>query len=114
MYLQHFGLKYDPLGKTIHELLENEQYLQLKPYLDWLLETRGVGMITGEAGVGKTTGIRQWVETLNPLTHQVFYQADNHFKAFDIYCQFAEALGLETPHRYSRLWRNLKTELQHL
>lgn len=114
MYLQHFGLKHDPLGKQVSEVLDNNQYQSLNQSLDWLVQTRGVGMITGDAGVGKTTGVHQWAKSLNPLTHRVIYQADNHFKAFDIYCQLAENLGLELHHRYSRLWRAIKQELLHL
>lgn len=112
-YLQHFGLKYDPLGKNIQEI-DNEPYQQLIPHLNWLLETRGVGLIIGEAGVGKTTGVRQWVTTLNPHTYRFYYTADNHFKAFDIYSQLADALEIEPQHRYSRLWRTIKQEVLHL
>lgn len=113
-YLQHFGLKHDPLGKVSTQYLENEQYHSLKPHLDWLLQTKGLGLITGEAGVGKTTGLRQWTKQLNPLTYKVVYQSDNHFQPFDVYCQFAEMLGLERQHRYSQLWRMLKNELLSL
>ena len=113
-YLQHFGLKHDPLGKISAEHLDNEQYRLLKPRLDWLLQTKGLGLITGEAGVGKTTGLRQWTKQLNPLAYKVIYQSDNHFQPFDIYCQFAEMLGLERQHRYSQLWRMLKKELLSL
>ncbi len=114
MYLQHFGLKHDPLGKNIRELASNHQYLKLKPELENLLSSRSIGLITGESGVGKTASIREWVNTLNPLTHKVIYQVDNHFRAFDIYSQLAESLGLEPCHRYSILWRNLKKEILHL
>jgi MSHA biogenesis protein MshM len=113
LYLQHFGLKHDPLGKNIQEI-DNHSYQQLTPHLNWLLETKGVGLIIGEAGVGKTTGIRQWLKTLNPHTYRFYYTADNHFKAFDIYSQLAEALGIEVHHRYSRLWRSIKQEVLHL
>ncbi len=113
-YLQHFGLKHDPLGKTSTEHLDNEQYRLLKPRLDWLLQTKGIGLITGAAGVGKTTGLRHWTKQLNPLAYKVIYQSDNHFQPFDVYCQFAEMIGLERQHRYSQLWRMLKKELLSL
>jgi MSHA biogenesis protein MshM len=113
-YLNYFGLKHDPFGKQSREWLDYPQYHQLLPHLRWLLETKGVGIITGEAGIGKTSSIREWVKSLNPLTHRVIYQAGNHFQAFDIYLQLAENLGLGTYNRYSKLWRSLKQELLHL
>jgi len=111
MYLQHFGLKHDPLGKNIHETVMHEQYNTLENKLNWLLQTKGIGLITGDAGTGKTTALRKWTNSLNQITHKVIYQPDNHFHAFDIYCQLADHLGLEKYYRYSRLWRVLKQEL---
>jgi MSHA biogenesis protein MshM len=113
-YLQHFGLKHDPLGKNIRSVVHSKQETQLKQKLNWLLQTKGVGLITGDAGTGKTTALREWVATLNPMTHHVIYQSDNHFKAFDIYSQLADSLGLEKHVRYSTLWRALKQELLNL
>jgi MSHA biogenesis protein MshM len=113
-YLQHFGLKHDPLGKNIRSVVHSKQENQLAQQLNWLLQTKGVGLITGEAGTGKTTALREWTNSLNPMMHHVIYQADNHFKAFDIYCQLADHLGLAKQHRYSQLWRALKQELLNL
>ena len=113
-YLQHFGLKHDPLGKNIRTTVHSTQADQLKQKLNWLLQTKGVRLITGDAGTGKTTVLREWVRDLNPMTHHVIYQSDNHFKAFDIYSQFADSLGLERYARYSTLWRALKQELLNL
>ena len=58
-YLQHFGLKHDPLGKGIKATLPSTQQEQLTQKLNWLLQTKGVGIITGEAGTGKTTALRE-------------------------------------------------------
>ena len=52
-YLQHFSLKHDPLGKNIRSVVHSTQENQLKQKLNWLLQTKGVGLITGEAGTGK-------------------------------------------------------------
>lgn len=112
MYLQHFGLKFDPLGKKSPTKLEQSRTLEKK--LNGLLETRGLALITGASGTGKTTALRRWSETLNPLTHRLIYQSDNHFRSFDVYSQLAENLGLEKYHRYSKLWRELKQALLSL
>lgn len=70
-YLQHFGLKHDPLGKNLRQTVRSAQETELNQNLGWLLQTKGVGLITGDAGTGKTTALRNWVNTLNPMTHRV-------------------------------------------
>ncbi|MHA2039260.1 MAG: AAA family ATPase [Promethearchaeota archaeon] len=114
MYLQHFGLTHDPLGKNIRKTVADQQYHLLANKLNWLLQTKGIGLVTGDTGTGKTTALRKWTKALNPMLYKVMYQADNHFRAFDIYCQLADNLGLEKYHRYSKLWRVLKQELLSL
>ena len=113
-YLMHFGLKHDPLGKSVKKAVRSEQQNLLHTKLNWLTQARGIGLITGEAGTGKTKALHQWAESLNPLTHKFIYQADNHFKAFDIYSQLADTLGIGKYHRYSTLWRALKQHLLDL
>jgi type II secretory pathway predicted ATPase ExeA len=114
MYLQHFGLKNSPLGKESQMAVDDQQYQKLKFNLDNLLTTRGVGLITGEAGVGKTRAIRSWVSTLNPHTCKIMYQPDNHFGSACIYRQLGESLGLEVVSRNSIMWRNIKQSMRHI
>lgn len=114
MHLQHFGLKHEPLGFNAAKALENPQYAALQQHINRLLQTKGVALLTGPAGVGKTTALRQITQALNPQQYLTLYQPENHFKAFDIYCQLAEALGLEKRHRYSLLWRDIKQHLLHI
>lgn len=112
MYLEHFGLTHDPLGKKA--TLPMEQATSLSCQLNFLLEAKGIGVVTGESGTGKTTALRQWSQSLNPHLYEIVYQADTQFRPFDIYTKFAESLGLEKQHRYSRLWHNLKEQLIEL
>src|SRR3990167_824538 len=111
LYLKNFGLTHDPFGKAIPKLVDDPQMPKLKQHIDWLLQTKGVGVIMGEAGVGKKTAIRHLLSQQNPMQYKVFYQCDNHFQPFDIYSQFAYNLGLERHYRYANLWRALKESL---
>ena len=52
MYLQHFGLRHPPLGKEGKELWDDGALAHLSERFDWLLKSPGLGLITGEPGVG--------------------------------------------------------------
>jgi len=114
MVLQHFGLKHYPLGKTHTELWDDGLLDRLNQRFTWLLESPGVGLLTGEAGVGKTAALRQLTRALNPHRYQVIYLAETDFGRLDLYRSLALALGLEPVHRRAALWRDIKARIQEL
>jgi adenylylsulfate kinase-like enzyme len=85
MYQQHFGLKHAPLGKPIPELWDDGTLATLGERFQWLLESPGVGLLTGPAGVGKTAALRQLTRALNPHRYQVIYLAETDFGRLDLY-----------------------------
>jgi type II secretory pathway predicted ATPase ExeA len=114
MVLQHFGLKHYPLGKAHTELWDDGCLTRLNERFTWLLECPGVGVLTGEAGVGKTAALRQLTRALNPHRYQVIYLAETDFGRLDLYRSLAVALGLEPVHRRAALWRDIKARIHEL
>src|ERR1019366_4034862 len=51
MYRQHFGLRHPPLGKELTDLWDDVALAQLAERFNWLLQSPGIGLITGEPGV---------------------------------------------------------------
>ena len=114
MILQHFGLKHYPLGKAPAELWDDGTLAHLSERFNWLLESPGVGLLTGEAGVGKTAALRHLTADLNPHRYQVIYLAETDFGRLDLYRSLALALGLEPAYRRAALWRDIKARIQEL
>lgn len=114
MVLQHFGLTHFPLGKTPTLLWDDGPHARFAERFAWLLESPGVGLLTGDPGVGKTTLLRQLAAGLNPHRHQVVYLAESDFGRLDLYRSLALALGLEPPHRRAALWREIKARILEL
>jgi len=83
----------------------------LNQRFNWLLESPGIGLLTGEPGVGKTAWIRQLTQTLNPHRYQVIYLAETDFGRLDIYRQLALEFGLEPAYRRANLWRQIKEHI---
>ncbi len=114
MYRQHFGLKHAPLGNQIPELWDDGILTILQTRFQWLLESPGVGLLTGAAGVGKTAALRQLAQALNPHRYQVIYLAETDFGRLDLYRALALALGVEPAYRRAQLWRDIKARIQEL
>jgi type II secretory pathway predicted ATPase ExeA len=114
MYLQHFGLRHPPLGKESTQLWDDGALAQLGERFQWLLDSPGVGLLTGEAGVGKTAALRSLAAKLNPHRYQVIYHAETDFGRLDLYRGLADSLGLAPRHRRAALWRDIKTQLHTL
>jgi type II secretory pathway predicted ATPase ExeA len=114
MYLQHFGLAHPPLGKDSAELWDDGALGVLAERFAWLIQAPGLGLLTGEPGVGKTAALRTLTRTLNPHRYQVIYLAETDFGRVDIYRCFAQSLGLEPSYRRARLWRDIKARIHDL
>ncbi len=114
MVLQHFGLKHYPLGKAHTQLWDDGFLARLDERFHGLLESPGVGLLTGAAGVGKTAALRQLTRALNPHRYQVVYLAETDFGRLDLYRSLALALGLEPAYRRAALWRDIKARIQEL
>ena len=114
MYLQHFGLRHAPLGKELTEPWDDGALAHLTQRFNWLLQSPGIGLITGEPGVGKTAALRNITKTLNPHRFLVLYQAETDFGRVDIYRGLARALGLEPSYRRAQLWRDIKQRIHEL
>ena len=114
MYRHHFGLKHLPLGKETAELWDDGALGLLRERFQWLLDSPGIGLLTGEAGVGKTAALRSLATALNPHRYQVIYLAETDFGRLDLYRSLAVALGLEPVHRRAPLWRDIKARILEL
>ena len=72
MYLQHFGLRHPPLSKQLTDLWDDGVLAQLSQRFNWLLQSPGIGLLTGEPGVGKTAALRSLTQPLNPHAIRCF------------------------------------------
>lgn len=114
MILEHFGMKQFPLGKGNKELWDDGVQARLGERFQWLLESPGIGVLTGETGVGKTAALRKLTTEINPHRYKVVYLAETDFGRLDLYRGLAIALDLEPAYRRAQLWRDLKQRIGEL
>ncbi len=114
MYREHFGITDAPLGKKTKVLWDDGQLAHIKTRFQWLLDNPGIGVLTGDVGVGKTSVLRQLASPLNPHRYQVIYLSETDFGRVDLYRSLALALGLEPAFRRAQVWRDVKARIQEL
>lgn len=98
MFEQFFGLKFNPFTKEIpdKDLFMSQDLKELISRLKYLQNTRGIGLVVGEAGTGKSTALRQYASSLNPSLYKICYFALSTVTVKEFYHGLASMLG-ETP-----------------
>ena len=80
----------NPFIKNSKEILyENNNYKEVKARLDYLLQTKGIGLITGDPGCGKTTIVRNYTNNLNQNAYKIIYLPLSTLTVLDAYKQLA-------------------------
>ena len=77
MYLTHFALTQFPFEPSLHhdQLFPSRAASETETRLQHLIDLRGIGLLTGEAGCGKTSLCRRVTSALHPGCHRVHYVA---------------------------------------
>ncbi|MEO7329232.1 MAG: ATP-binding protein [Minicystis sp.] len=117
MYRKRFGLTGHPLpkdarGKTFFD--KGPTYDKLSRVFARLLDEPGLGVVTGEPGVGKTTALRNRCAELPKPDYLVLYVCDTAVSPLDLYRSLAQELGVKPSHRRGQLWTDIKKALVHM
>jgi len=74
MYQQFFGFESTPFSKSIAtpDVLDTPSLKELSPRLGLVVKERGIGLVTGDIGSGKSTAVRAFLSTLDPNKHVFF------------------------------------------
>ena len=79
---------------------------ELEARLHYLLKLRGIGLVTGEVGSGKTSICRKMAASLNTGLYRVFYVPLTTGNVTDIYKSIAWEMGLTTERSLAALYRS--------
>lgn len=116
MYRKHFGLNRHPFGKEVEpdDLFVSSASQELSVRLNHLIEMRGIGLVTGDSGSGKTTACRKVVSGLHTGLHKVVYVAHSTGNVMDVYKAIAWEMGLPTERNRAAVYRQIRTEVTRL
>lgn len=113
----HFSLSHYPLpknaqGKTFFE--QGISYTRLRRAFRQTVDDSTVGVLWGDPGVGKTTGIRNLIAQLPKPDYHVLYLCNTAGSPLDLYRAIAGEVGVRPSHRRGQLWTDIKQAMMHM
>lgn len=116
MFKQYFGLKFNPFDKEIptDKLFESRDCKELDTRLKYMLDNRGICLVVGEPGSGKSTGLRKLIENANKSLYKTCYLPLTTLTVKDFYQAMAMMLGETPSHRKFALFNQIQSSIQNL
>jgi general secretion pathway protein A len=116
MFQEYYGFTRPPFSRTIAtaELFPTAAQKELSARLLYLVRERGVGLVTGEIGSGKSTAVRAFATSLDSNRFRVVYLANPTTGMTGLYRDLLISLGYEPPFSKPRLVARIRTALGDL
>lgn len=108
-----FGITKNPFGKEIskEDIFISSPWENALEKVDMLIKYRGIGIITGEPGTGKSTLARIATSSLNQKAYRIAYICDSTLSESEFLKTLAFGLGIEPPFGKGRIIRAIRDTL---
>lgn len=95
MFNQYFGLKFNPFAKEIEisDTYESADIKELNSRFKYIQSTRGIFLVIGEPGTGKSTALRRFAASMNPGLYKPCYFTLSTVTVMDFYRGILTSLG---------------------
>ncbi|MCK8824813.1 ExeA family protein [Fuchsiella alkaliacetigena] len=116
MYKSFYSLADNPFAKEIktENLFPSGCFKEVSARIDYLKKTKGMGVIVGEPGSGKTSTLRAMANKLNPSLFKVIYFPLSTGTVMDFYRGLAAGLGEEPAFRKVDLFKQIQHAITKL
>ena len=110
----YFNLKRSPFPKDIdpHDIFASDCTKELRQRFEYLKSHRGIMLLTGVPGSGKTLQLRAFIDSLNNNLYKPFYLPLSTVNILDFYRQLASSLGVDPPYRKAQLFSCIQSAIQ--
>lgn len=110
MYRAYYQLKKSVNRKSIsmEELFISDSLREAQARLDYMKDKGGFVLISGAPGVGKTTLVRSFAESLDAKFFKIAYAPLSTVSVIEFYRQLSFLLAADIPHRKDLLFRTIQ------
>lgn len=104
---EYFGFTREPFTKEIGaaDLYQSNQYQELIARLTYVVQSRTIGLVTGEVGSGKSTAVRSMASMLDQSRYSFIYISNSTLNPKSFYRDFLMEFGVEPAYLVSEAKR---------
>lgn len=115
-YKAYYGLAFDPFDKEldVKNSFASSDFKEALSRMEYLKTVKGIGLFTGDAGMGKTYAMRHFVSTLNPSLYKVIYLPISTLTVLEFYRALAYGLGIEPAHKKIDNFRGIQETIEYM
>ncbi|WP_028309330.1 ExeA family protein [Desulfitibacter alkalitolerans] len=116
MFTQFFGLKYNPFLKEfdVNDTYESNDIKEFKSRFKYIQSSRGILLLMGEPGTGKSTALRNITAGLNPGLFKPCYFTLSTVTVMDFYRGLLMALGEIPANRKVTMFHQIQQSISSL
>lgn len=116
MYKSFYSLAQAPFSKDLRpsDAFLSTDYKGALGALDYLRKSKGMGLLIGDPGVGKTFTLRSFKDSLNPSLYHVIYFPLSTGGVMDFYRGLVYGLGEEPKFRKVDLFRQIQQGIERM
>ena len=113
----YYGLSFNPFDKQ--NAKEKDRFLskdisEMTSRLDYLKDTRGIGLFTARPGMGKSFALRCFSKSLNPNLYHMEYICLSTVSVMEFYRQLCSVLGVEPRGGKPGMFRAVQEQILYL
>lgn len=117
MFRSYYGLSFNPFDKQ--NAKEKDRFLskdisEMTSRLDYLKDTRGIGLFTARPGMGKSFALRCFAKSLNPNLYHMEYICLSTVSVMEFYRQLCSVLGVEPRGGKPGMFRAVQEQILYL
>lgn len=116
-YLSYYGMEENLFTKSVatKKRYESKDYQNVMSRLNYLKEIKGIGLLIGSPGLGKTFTLRCFTENLNRDLYKVLYISPINLGKFEFFANIARQLNIDPGPCYKdQLYHNIQFEIKRL
>ena len=117
MFNSFYGLTSNPFDKqqfSENDCFRSNDFEQMTARLNFLKETRGIGVFTARPGMGKSYALRCFAKSLNPNMYHMEYICLSTVSVSEFYKQFCRVLGVNDKGGKTGMFQSIQEQIYYL